>query len=74
MTAGRSVEDPCYHEACDTVANLDTTALGEMADGVAHATWTLAKSRSGLFPDGSVVARTANARATRTYAGPRAIR
>jgi Zn-dependent M28 family amino/carboxypeptidase len=66
--------DPCYHEACDTVVNLNTTALGEMGDGVAHATWTLAKSRSGLFPDGSVVARTAKARATRTYAGPRAIR
>src|SRR6185312_541674 len=29
--------DPCYHQACDTTNNLNTKALGEMSDGVAHA-------------------------------------
>jgi Zn-dependent M28 family amino/carboxypeptidase len=47
--------DPCYHEACDTIANLSTKALGEMSDGAAHAALTLARSKSGFFEDGSRV-------------------
>jgi Zn-dependent M28 family amino/carboxypeptidase len=66
--------DACYHQACDTITNLNTKALGELGDGVAHATWTLAKSRSGLFEDGSLRARSANAPRARTFAGPLAIR
>ena len=34
--------DPCYHEACDTVANLSPRALDEMSDAAAHATLVLA--------------------------------
>jgi Zn-dependent M28 family amino/carboxypeptidase len=34
--------DPCYHQACDTVANVNDTALGENADAIAFATFTLA--------------------------------
>jgi Zn-dependent M28 family amino/carboxypeptidase len=45
--------DACYHQACDTINNLNTKAFSELADGAAHATWTLAKSRSGFFEDGS---------------------
>ncbi|MDA0168369.1 M28 family metallopeptidase [Solirubrobacter taibaiensis] len=45
--------DPCYHQACDTINNLSTNALNEMGDAAAHATLVLAKSKSGLFPDGS---------------------
>jgi Zn-dependent M28 family amino/carboxypeptidase len=45
--------DPNYHQAGDTIANLSTKALSEMSDGVAHATMTLARSRGGLFEDGS---------------------
>jgi Zn-dependent M28 family amino/carboxypeptidase len=65
--------DACYHQACDTITNVNTKALGEMGDGVAHATWTLAKSKSGLFGDQS---RRATARGMRsqTFAGPLAIR
>jgi Zn-dependent M28 family amino/carboxypeptidase len=66
--------DACYHQACDTITNLNTKALGEMGDGVAHATWTLAKSRSGLFEDDSRRTRSANATRSRTSAGPLAIR
>jgi len=51
-TAGQPY-DPCYHQACDTVNNLNTKALFELGDGVAHSVWTLAKSKSGLYEDGS---------------------
>ena len=34
--------DPCYHEACDTVENLNPRALDEMSDAAAHATIVLA--------------------------------
>jgi hypothetical protein len=33
-----------------------------VGDGVAHATWTVAKSKSGLFEDQSLRARKAKAR------------
>lgn len=34
--------DGCYHQACDTFANVNQQALEEMADAVAHATITYA--------------------------------
>ena len=40
--------DPCYHQACDTVANVDLVALGEMADAAAHATLTFAMTTSAV--------------------------
>ena len=42
--------DPCYHQACDTINNLNANALNEMGDAAAHATLTLAKSKTGLVP------------------------
>jgi Zn-dependent M28 family amino/carboxypeptidase len=48
--------DVCYHQACDTVNNLSTKALGEMGDAVADSVLTLAKTKSGFFEDGSRVA------------------
>jgi Zn-dependent M28 family amino/carboxypeptidase len=45
--------DPCYHQACDTINNLSSKALFELGDAAAHATLTLALSKSGLYPDGS---------------------
>ena len=54
-TAGLAY-DPCYHQACDTINNLSTTVLGQFADASAHATLTLARSKSGFFEDGSRVA------------------
>jgi Zn-dependent M28 family amino/carboxypeptidase len=38
--------DPNYHEDGDTFFNLSYTALDQMTDAAAHATWTLAESRS----------------------------
>ena len=45
--------DACYHQACDTINNLSAQALYELGDAAAHATLTLAMSKTGLFPDGS---------------------
>jgi len=53
-TAGEPY-DPCYHEACDDITNLSTRALFELGDAAAHATLTLARSKEGLFEDGSRV-------------------
>jgi hypothetical protein len=57
-TAGEQY-DPCYHEACDDITNLSTQALFELGDAAAHAVWTLAKSKTGLYPDGSRVGQQA---------------
>ena len=51
-TAGEPY-DSCYHQACDTINNLNTKALSEFGDAAADATLTLALSKTGLFPDGS---------------------
>ena len=45
--------DPNYHQAGDDITNVNTTALGQMADAAAHTTYTLGRSRSGLFEDSS---------------------
>ena len=59
-TAGEPY-DPCYHQACDDITNLSTKALSELGDAAAHATLTLALSRTGFFEDGSRVgSRAAN--------------
>jgi Zn-dependent M28 family amino/carboxypeptidase len=34
--------DHCYHQACDTIANINDTALDQMSDAVAHAVITYA--------------------------------
>ena len=40
--------DPCYHQACDTIANLNNTALDQMSDAIAHATLTFASTTSAV--------------------------
>ena len=46
-TAGTAF-DPCYHQACDTMDNLDLTALDEMTDAMAHAILTFAMTSSAV--------------------------
>jgi len=50
--------DHCYHQACDTISNVNTQALGEMGDAVAHSVMVMARTRTGLYEDGSRPART----------------
>jgi Zn-dependent M28 family amino/carboxypeptidase len=52
-TAGAAY-DGCYHQACDTVANVNGTVFGQMADGVAHATWVFAMAKN---PPGDLTTR-----------------
>ncbi len=54
--------DPCYHQACDDITNLNTKALFEMGDAAAHAVLTLARSKTGLFEDGSRQAQSKTAK------------
>ena len=43
-TAGLAL-DPCYHQACDGINNLNRQALDELGDGAAHAVYTLARAQ-----------------------------
>jgi Zn-dependent M28 family amino/carboxypeptidase len=66
--------DPCYHQACDTITNVNTKALFEMGDAAAHAVLTLARTRSGFFEDGSRAASARSAGVKLQHHGPEASR
>jgi Zn-dependent M28 family amino/carboxypeptidase len=66
--------DPCYHQACDTILNLNTNALFELGDAAAHAVLTLARTRTGFFPDGSLLREMRQVRPSLDFKGHRAIR
>jgi Zn-dependent M28 family amino/carboxypeptidase len=67
--------DACYHQACDTTNNLSPAALAELGDGAAHAVYTLAMTKTGFFPDGSLrAAKRAAATTGFTHKGSLAIR
>ena len=55
--------DSCYHQACDTITNLNTSALNELGDAAAHATYVLTVNGKALYPDSSRPARARAARA-----------
>jgi len=40
--------DPCYHQACDTLANVNTTAIDQMSDAAAYAILTFAQNTQGV--------------------------
>ncbi|HVF13309.1 MAG TPA: M28 family metallopeptidase [Acidimicrobiales bacterium] len=40
--------DPCYHQACDTIANVNVTAIDQMADATAYAVITFAQNTAGV--------------------------
>lgn len=46
-TAGLAY-DECYHQACDTIANVSDQGLDEMSDAAAHATLTFAMTTSAV--------------------------
>jgi Zn-dependent M28 family amino/carboxypeptidase len=51
-TAGEAY-DSCYHQACDDITNLSTTAIDQLGDAAAHAVATLVLSKKGLYGDES---------------------
>ncbi|WP_234411105.1 M28 family peptidase [Nocardioides terrigena] len=46
-TAGEAY-DPCYHQFCDNIDNLDADTLDIMSDAIAHATLTFAETTSAV--------------------------
>jgi Zn-dependent M28 family amino/carboxypeptidase len=46
-TAGEAY-DPCYHEACDTLGNVNRRVLGQMTDAIAHAILRFGQYDGGL--------------------------
>jgi Zn-dependent M28 family amino/carboxypeptidase len=44
--------DPCYHQACDTVANNSDQGLDEMSDAAAHAVYTFARTKEDFVNGG----------------------
>jgi Zn-dependent M28 family amino/carboxypeptidase len=76
-TAGQPY-DSCYHEACDTIANINNTVLDQFSDAVANSVIVFAQRREpvvdpvGLTASAKRVARTATRGAL--YKGPLMIR
>jgi Zn-dependent M28 family amino/carboxypeptidase len=70
--------DSCYHQACDTIANLNNTALDQFSDAAAHAAWTLARSKSPVTKAQKAKAAKKSRKAGRTrglkYQGPFRVR
>jgi Zn-dependent M28 family amino/carboxypeptidase len=67
-TAGVAL-DANYHAAGDTINNINTKSLNELGDGAAHAVYTLAYTKSGLFGDETAAA--ARTLAAQTLVGGR---
>lgn len=40
--------DPCYHQACDDIDNIDPVLFEQMADAAAHATYVFADTQSAV--------------------------
>jgi Zn-dependent M28 family amino/carboxypeptidase len=49
--------DPCYHLACDTLANVSETGLDQMTDAIAHAVLFFSKFKGALAPPAAPGAR-----------------
>jgi Zn-dependent M28 family amino/carboxypeptidase len=41
--------DACFHEACDSISNVNLQAQSEFGDAAMHGIWTLATTNQGLF-------------------------
>lgn len=71
-TAGEAY-DPCYHQACDTLANLNLQAFDEFSDAAAHAVATLAQRTTDLT-DNEPQALAKRGPKAKRFKGPDAIR
>ncbi|GAA4824841.1 M28 family peptidase [Streptomyces ziwulingensis] len=57
-TAGQAF-DRCYHSSCDSISNVNDTALDRNSDAAAHAIWTLSET-STQPPSGDTYENTAD--------------
>ncbi|MCW2995736.1 MAG: aminopeptidase [Conexibacter sp.] len=69
-TAGAAY-DPCYHQACDTLANLNLQAFDEFSDAAADAVVKLAQRPTDLTDNETLAKR---APTTMPFKGPEALR
>jgi len=68
--------DPCYHQACDTIHNLNLTAFSQMKDAAADVLYQLMLTQNSIT-DGSSIkpgGRTAGAATATEFRGHTAIR
>ncbi|KGM31608.1 hypothetical protein P409_26200 [Inquilinus limosus MP06] len=78
-TAGQPY-DPCYHQACDTIANINNTVLDQFSDAVANSVVVFAQRRDPVVDPVGLAASAATKRVARTatkgalYKGPLMIR
>jgi len=78
-TAGQPY-DSCYHEACDTIANINNTVLDQFSDAVANSVVVFAQRRDPVVDPVGLAASAAAKRVARTatrgalYKGPLMIR
>jgi Zn-dependent M28 family amino/carboxypeptidase len=70
-TAGQQF-DPCYHLACDTLANVSLVVVEQMADAAAHASLTFAMTTSAV--QGTAKGNAYGKVGTMEFKGHRAIR
>jgi Zn-dependent M28 family amino/carboxypeptidase len=64
--------DPCYHQACDTINNLNLDVLGQMKDAAADVLYQLMLTRNPIV-DGSPI-KPGSGRAATTFVGHTAVR
>jgi Zn-dependent M28 family amino/carboxypeptidase len=70
-TAGLAY-DPCYHQACDNLANLNKQALDEFSDASAYVTGKLVMRENDLSDNTELKAK--RGAAVRDYKGPQLVR
>lgn len=72
--------DACYHQACDTIANINNTVLDQFSDAVANSVVVFAQRRDPVVDPVGLAASAATKRVARTatrgalYKGPLMIR
>jgi Zn-dependent M28 family amino/carboxypeptidase len=71
-TAGLAL-DPCYHQACDTIDNLNLTALREMKNAAADVLYQLMLTKNAIT-DGSPIKPGGGKTSATTFVGHTAIR
>jgi len=64
--------DSCYHQACDTIDNLNATSLDQLSDAVAHAVLQLSRTKSTIADDSTIKGK--KPKKAKTMKGPKAVR
>ena len=72
-TAGEAY-DPCYHQQCDDLGNINRRGLDQMIDAVAHSVLTFARTDADLREGGDVQRRLAPADVQLQYRGNDAVK